>query len=87
MVDFYEASFDNTLWPMALTRLADSTGTAQVGLCAMDRRAHTYDSLASRTDPVMTASYKNYWAFHNPLWTLSTTLPAGEIYLLDSLIP
>ena len=83
----YEASFDSTLWPMALTRLADSTGTAQVGLCAMDRRAHTYDSLAPRTDPVMTASYKNYWAFHKPLWTLSTTWPAGEVYLLDSLIP
>jgi len=26
----YEATFDSTLWPTALTRLADTTGTAQV---------------------------------------------------------
>jgi PAS domain-containing protein len=52
----------------------------------MHRRAHTYDSLAPRVDPVMDASYKNYWAFHNPLWTLSTTRASGEVFCLDSLI-
>src|ERR1700730_14145864 len=31
----YEASFDSTLWPTALIRLADITGTAQVSLAAM----------------------------------------------------
>ena len=41
----YEASFDSTLWPTALISLADFTGTAQVGLAAMDRRAHTFDSI------------------------------------------
>jgi hypothetical protein len=83
----YEASFDSTLWPTALIRLADITGTAQVGLAAMDFRAQTYDSIAPRTDPVMTAIYKQHWAFHNPVWSLSVTRPAGEVYLLDSLIP
>ena len=49
----YEASFDSTLWPTALISLADTTGTAQIGLPAMDRRAQTFDSIAPRTDPVM----------------------------------
>jgi hypothetical protein len=62
----YEASFDSTLWPTALINLADTTGTTQVSVAAMDRRAQTYDSISPRTDPVMRASYKNYWAFHNP---------------------
>ncbi|MGO8844466.1 MAG: hypothetical protein ACLQFI_03800, partial [Methylocella sp.] len=49
----YETAFDSTLWPVALTRLADTTGTAQVALASLDRRAHIYDSIAPRTDPVM----------------------------------
>ncbi len=28
----YEAVLDDTLWPKALTRLADAMGTAQIGL-------------------------------------------------------
>jgi hypothetical protein len=83
----YEAVLDDTLWPNALTSLSDVMGTAQIGLCAMDRRARGYDSIAPRTDPAMDASYKQYWAFHNPLCTLSTARPAGEVFSLDSLIP
>jgi hypothetical protein len=82
----YEAAFDSGLWPSALTRLADITGTAQVGLCAMDRRAHTYDSLAPRTDPAMDAIYKQHWAFHNPLWTLAAQRPAGQVFSFDSIM-
>jgi hypothetical protein len=79
----YEASFDSTLWPTALIRLADITGTAQVSLAAMDRRAQTYDSISPRTDPVMSASYKNYWAFHNPFRSLTAQVPAGEAFSLE----
>ena len=82
----YEAAFDSGLWPSALTSLADITGTAQVGLCAMDRRAHTYDSLAPRTDPAMDAIYKQHWAFHNPLWTLAAQRPAGQVFSFDSIM-
>ena len=82
----YEASFDSTLWPTALIRLADITGTAQVSLAGMDRRAQTYDSISPRTDPVMSASYKNYWAFHNPFRPLTAQVPAGEVFSLDSVM-
>ena len=56
-------------------------------MSTMDFRAQTYLSIAPRTDPDMTAIYRQYWAFHNPVWRLSATRPAGEVYLLDSLIP
>ena len=82
----YEASFDSTLWPTALIRLADTTGTAQVVVAALDRCAHTFDSIAPRTDPVMHAAYKNYWAFHNPRELLSAQEPAGKVFLYDRLI-
>src|SRR5262249_47453316 len=45
------------------------------------------DSLAPRTDPAWVAIYKQYWAFRNPLWTLSTTRPVNEVFVLDDLIP
>jgi hypothetical protein len=35
----------------------------------------------------MDAIFKKYWAFHNPLWPRTIALPAGEVFLLDSLIP
>ncbi|MDQ6703300.1 MAG: PAS domain-containing protein [Pseudomonadota bacterium] len=78
---------DSALWPMALTRLADAMGTAQIGLLTLDRRARTYESLAPRTDPIMDAIFKKYWAFHNPLWPRTIARPAGEVFWLDSLIP
>jgi hypothetical protein len=83
----YEAVLDETLWPIVLTRLADAMGTAQIGLLSLDRRARTYDSIAPRTDPVMDAIFKKYWAFHNPLWPRTIGRPVGEVFLLDSLIP
>jgi hypothetical protein len=82
----YETAFDSTLWPVALTRLADTKGTAQVGLASLDRRAHIYDSIAPRTDPVMDARYKNYWAFHDPLWPLMTKQPPGTVFSIDSIM-
>jgi PAS domain-containing protein len=83
----YEAVLDEGLWPKGLTLLADIMGTAQIGLCAMDRRAKTFHSIVPRTDPDWDARYKQYWAFRNPLWTLSTKRPAKEVYFLDDLIP
>jgi hypothetical protein len=83
----YEAVLDDRLWPTALTRLADIMRTAHVGFCTMDRRAKAYDSIAPRTDPAWDARYKQYWAFHNPLWALSTTRPANEVFFLDDLMP
>jgi hypothetical protein len=83
----YEAVLNETLWPKALVRLGDVMGAAQVGLLSLDRRARKYDSIAPRTDPEMDASFKNYWAFHNPLWPQTITRPAGEVFLLESLVP
>ncbi|HUB63691.1 MAG TPA: hypothetical protein VL996_04475 [Methylocella sp.] len=83
----YGAIFNSTLWPTALVSLADTMGTAHIGLSVMNFHDETYHSIAPRTDPVMTALYRQYWAFHNPVWRLSAARPAGEIYFLDNLIP
>ncbi len=83
----YEASFDGTLWPAALIRLADTMKAAHIGLSARDFRAQSYESIAPRTDPDMTALYRQYWAFHNPVWQLAAARPVGEVYLLENLIP
>ncbi|MGB7966088.1 MAG: hypothetical protein WCF64_07695, partial [Methylocella sp.] len=83
----YAAVLDGDLWSTVLAKLADATGTLQALIATMDRRTDTYASISRRADPDLEASYKNYWAFHNPLWTKSTVLPAGEVFSLDSLMP
>ncbi len=82
----YEAAVNSARWPAALIRLADITKTAQVALASMDCRAQTFDSIAPRTDPVMHARYKNYWAFHNPLWHIAAQQPAGTVFSFDSIM-
>ena len=81
LIDFiYAAVLDGNLWPTVLTKLADTTGT-------MDGRTNSFDSISRRTIAELDASYKNYWAFRNPLWAKIAGLPTGALYSLDSLMP
>jgi hypothetical protein len=82
----YEAAFDSDLWPGVLIRLADTIGTAQIGILSLDRCARTYDSIAPRCDPAMDAKFKNYWAFHNPLWPRTIGWPVHMMFQTDNLI-
>jgi DNA-binding CsgD family transcriptional regulator len=81
-----EAALDPDLWPIALTRLADSLGVGQVAMASLDERTKTFASIAPRTDPEDIASYAAYWAFHNPAWSRSTTVPTGQVFSIDSLV-
>ncbi len=81
-----DAALDPDLWPLALTRLADTIGGGQVAMAALDQRTHSFASVAPRTDPAYLASYTSYWAFRNPLWTRSTAVPAGQTFSLDALV-
>ncbi len=83
----YEAGLDASIWPRALTTLADTMNTAQIGICAMDRRVKEWSSIAPRTDPAFRAVYRQCWAFQNPLWTPSAARPVKEVFLLDNLVP
>ena len=83
----YEAALDSDLWPSVLVRLADAVGAAQVAMPSMDRRANIVATIAPRFDPGLLASWKEYWAFHDPVLARATFRPAGEIYTLDSLMP
>ena len=83
----YEAACDGQLWSTALVKLADVMKTAQIGILSLDRVNQTYDSIAPRCDPAMDAVFKDYWAFHNPLWPRTIGRPVHEIFLTESLIP
>ncbi|HEY4849023.1 MAG TPA: helix-turn-helix transcriptional regulator [Methylocella sp.] len=83
----YAAVLDADLWPTVLAKLADATGTMQAIIATMDRRTDTFASISRRAYPDLEASYKDYWAFRNPLWDNATALPAGELFSLDTLMP
>ena len=88
LIDFiYAAVLDGDLWPTVLTELADATGTMQAIIATMDRRTRTFASISRRAFPDLEASYKDYWAFRNPLWDNTEALPAGKIFTLDTLMP
>jgi DNA-binding CsgD family transcriptional regulator len=93
----YEAVLDNDLWPSVLIKLADAVGAAHVVMPSVDWRAKIFATIAPRDDPELVASYKEYWAFRDPLFRRATFRPVGErratfrpvgqIYTLDSLMP
>src|ERR1700730_279349 len=83
----YAAVLDADLWPTVLAKLAGATGTMQAIIATMDRRTDTFASISRRAYPDLEASYKDYWAFRNPLWDNATALPAGELFSLDTLMP
>ncbi|MGH6834782.1 MAG: helix-turn-helix transcriptional regulator [Methylocella sp.] len=82
----YEAVLDNDLWPSVLIKLADALGAAQVAMPSMDRRANVVSTIAPRVDPDLLASFKECWAFRDPLFARAILRPAGETYTLDGLI-
>jgi hypothetical protein len=83
----YEAVLDNDLWPSVLIKLADAVGAAHVVMPSVDWRANIFATIAPRDDPDLVASYKEYWAFRDPLLWRATFRPVGEINTLDSLMP
>jgi DNA-binding CsgD family transcriptional regulator len=93
----YEAVLDNDLWPSVLIKLADAVGAAHVVMPSVDWRAKIFATIAPRDDPELIASYKEYWAFRDPLFRRATFRPVGErratfrpvgeIHTLDSLMP
>ena len=82
----YAAVLDCTLWPTVLERLGKLTGTMQSIIATMDRRTNIFDSISRRTIAELDASYKNYWAYHNPLWARCWAQPVGAVYSLDTLM-
>jgi DNA-binding CsgD family transcriptional regulator len=83
----YEVALDIDLLPSVLIRLADAVGAAQVAMTSMDRRANVVATIAPRFDPDLLASWKEYWAFQDPILARAALQPPGEIYTLDSLMP
>jgi DNA-binding CsgD family transcriptional regulator len=83
----YEAALDSALWPGVLIKLADALGGAQIAMPSMDWRTNVVDTIAPRFDPDLLTSWKEYWAFQDPVLARALLQPAGEIYTLDSLMP
>ncbi|MGH6864120.1 MAG: hypothetical protein ACRECN_07590 [Methylocella sp.] len=68
-------------------RLADAKGALQAIIATMDRRTDAVASIARRSNPDLEASYKDHWAFRNPLWDNAAALPVGQEFSLDTLMP
>src|SRR5438132_8049942 len=83
----YEAVLDSDLCPAVLIKLADALGVAQIAIPSADRRANIATAIAPRTDPDLLASFREYWAFRDPIFGRAILRSEGEIYTLDSLMP
>ncbi len=83
----YDAVLDTELSPAVLTKLADSAGASQVAMPSFDWQTKVFSTIAPRFDPDILATYKDYWAFHEPIVPRAALRPADQIYSLDSLIP
>jgi len=77
---FYEAAIDGSLWPVAVTRLADAIGVAQIGLGTFDHRSRAFYGLAPRIPPQMLANYRDYWSSRDPIWPKIEAQAAGALF-------
>src|ERR1700730_9944264 len=82
----YEAVLDIDLWPGVLIKLADAVGAARAIMPSLDWRANMFATIAPRDDPDLVASYKENWAFRDPLFGRAIHRPVGEVNTLDSLM-
>lgn len=82
----YEAALDNDLWPQALEKIADATGTMQAAIASADRAANIVSVMAPRVDPVLLASWRDNWAYRDPFFLRAILRPPGEVYTLETLI-
>src|SRR5208283_353704 len=83
----YEAVLDSDLWPSALLKVADAVGAAQIAMPSFDWRANVFTTIAPRFDPDLLVSYRQYWAFNEPITPRAALRPLGEVYTLDDLMP
>jgi DNA-binding CsgD family transcriptional regulator len=83
----YEAVLDSDLWPAVLIKLADALGAAQIAMPSADRQANIATAIAPRVDPDLLVSFKEYWAFRDPVFGRAILHSAGKIYTLDSFMP
>ena len=83
----YEAAIEGALWPSALVKLAEAIGVEQIAVPSMDWRANVFNTIAPRLDPALLASYKEYWAFQDPVLAGAMRLKAGEICTVDKVMP
>jgi DNA-binding CsgD family transcriptional regulator len=83
----YEAVLDSDLWPSVLLRLADAAGAAQIAMPSFDQRANVFATIAPRFDPDLLVSYREYWAFNEPMLPRAVLRPLGQIYSVDDLMP
>jgi len=83
----YEAALDDDLWPAVLNKFADTVGAAQIAMPSMDWRANVAETIAPRFDPDLLTTWKEYWAYQDPVLSRAILQPAGEIYSIDTLMP
>jgi hypothetical protein len=83
----YEAVLDSDLWPSVLLKVADAVGAAQIAMPSFDWRASVFTTIAPRFDPDLLVSYRQYWAFNEPIAARAALQPLGEVYTLDDLMP
>jgi DNA-binding CsgD family transcriptional regulator len=83
----YEAVLQSDLWSAVLIKLAGALGVVQIAMPSADRRANIATAIAPHLDPDLLASFKEYWAFRDPVFGRAILRSAGEIYTLDSLMP
>jgi hypothetical protein len=83
----YEAVLDSGIWPTVLLKLADAVGAAQIAMPSFDWGSNIFTTVAPRFDPDLLTSYKEYWAFQEPIVPRARRRPVGEIYALDNLMP
>ena len=83
----YDAALDQSLWPDALSKVADCFGAASCHFLIHDTITNTPIMHLARTDPMRISEYFEYYAQKNPWISPFLNLPSGSVTPDDRIFP
>jgi DNA-binding CsgD family transcriptional regulator len=83
----YEAALHPEGWQTALSAIARDTGARDVAIGAYNAATTVHETINLPIDPYYESQYETHWAAHNFLWERTATLPVGQLFSFETVLP
>ena len=83
----YEAALHPEGWQAALLAIGRDTGARDVAIGAYNAATMIHETINLPIDPYYESQYETHWASRNFLWERTATLPVGQLFSFETVLP